>query len=57
MASLRSYVITMLLLVIPVIFIVLTVIFIVLRILPGDLVITVLGPKATAEGRGQGWYS
>jgi len=33
------------------IFIVLTVIFIVLRILPGDPVITVLGPKATAEER------
>ena len=51
MVSLRSYIITRLLLVIPMIFIVLTVIFIVLRILPGDPVITVLGPKSTIEER------
>ncbi|MEN2975481.1 MAG: ABC transporter permease [Candidatus Caldarchaeales archaeon] len=51
MASLRNYIITRLLLVIPMILIVLTVIFIVLRILPGDPVITVLGPKSTPEER------
>lgn len=51
MVSLRSYIITRLLLVIPMILIVLTIIFIVLRILPGDPVITVLGPKSTFEER------
>ncbi|MEM1584389.1 MAG: ABC transporter permease [Nitrososphaerota archaeon] len=51
MASLRSYIVTRLLLVIPMVFIVLTIIFIVLRILPGDPVITVLGPKSTLEER------
>ena len=49
MASLRAYVVTRLLLVLPMLLIVLSIIFVVARILPGDPVIAVLGPKATTE--------
>ena len=51
MASLRAYVLTRLLLVLPMLLIVLTVIFVVVRVLPGDPVLAVLGPKATPEER------
>jgi peptide/nickel transport system permease protein len=49
LASLRAYVLTRLLLVLPMLLIVLSIIFVVARILPGDPVIAVLGPKATTE--------
>jgi peptide/nickel transport system permease protein len=49
LASLRAYVVTRLLLVLPMLLIVLSIIFVVARILPGDPVIAVLGPKATTE--------
>jgi peptide/nickel transport system permease protein len=51
LASLRAYVLTRLLLVLPMLLIVLSVIFVVVRILPGDPVLAVLGPKATPEER------
>lgn len=51
MASLRAYVLTRLLLVLPMLLIVLSIIFVVVRILPGDPVLAVLGPKATPQER------
>lgn len=49
MASLKSYVITRVLLTIPTILILMTVVFIVMRIMPGDPVTVILGQKAPQE--------
>lgn len=51
MASLRAYVLARLVLMLPMILILVTLVFIVLRILPGDPVLAVLGPKATFQER------
>lgn len=49
MASLRLYMVTRALLTIPVVLILLTTVFIVLRVMPGDPVEAVVGPKAPEE--------
>ncbi len=49
MASLRYYVIARLLLMIPMVFILLTFVFFILRVLPGDPVSALLGPKASPQ--------
>lgn len=47
--SLRNFLITRLLLTIPMVWVLITVVFVVLRVLPGDPILSELGPKATAE--------
>ncbi len=49
MSSLKYYVITRILLAIPMMLILLTIVFFVLRIMPGDPVTAILGPKAPPE--------
>jgi len=46
---LKTYILTRIILSIPMIFIILTIIFVVLRILPGNPVTAMLGPKAPPE--------
>ncbi|MDK2871837.1 MAG: peptide/nickel transport system permease protein [bacterium] len=51
--SLRSYVLTRFILMIPMILILLTFVFIILRVLPGDPVSAILGPKASPEQKAE----
>lgn len=53
MASLRYYIITRLLLTIPMVLLLLSLIFVVLRVMPGDPVNAILGPKAPEEYKQQ----
>jgi len=49
MRSLLAYIITRLLLTIPMILILLTIVFLIIRVMPGDPVIAMMGPKGTPE--------